>query len=159
MIILISPRSKSKQIAIKTDFDPRVGDIWMDYEKMKQVILNILSNAVDFTPEGGLIEILTRNHSEKGGRDAFKIEIRDNGCGIPSDMLNKVFDPYVTTKHKSDMHSGTGLGLFIAHQIMQDHGGGIEIQSGRGDGTRVTLTLPSDPPRSSNGSSNRQETV
>jgi len=149
MILLVSPRSKSKRIDIITDFDSRIGDIRMDYEKMKQVILNVLSNAVDFTPEGESIEIRTTNQSEMGAPQIFKIEVKDAGCGIPPDMINKVFDPYVTTKHKSDIHNGTGLGLFIAHQLMQDHGGAIEIQSGKGKGTNVILTLPSDSPQSS----------
>ncbi len=145
MILLISPQSKSKHIDIITDFDPDIGDVRMDYEKMKQVILNILSNAVDFTPRKGRIEIRTTKYSEGNGQRIYKIEIKDNGCGIPQDMINKVFDPYFTTKHKSNIHNGTGLGLFIAHQIMQDHSGTIEIKSDKEDGTHVILSLPSDP--------------
>jgi len=68
--------------------------------------------------------------------------VRDNGIGIPPSDLNRVFDPYFTTKHKSNMHSGTGLGLFIAHQHMQDHGGAIEVSSGINKGAAFILTLP-----------------
>ncbi len=72
----------------------------------------------------------------------IRIEIKDNGSGIPEDIIDKIFDPYFTTKHKSIMHSGTGLGLFIAHQNMQDHGGTIEVKSKVKEWTRFTLTLP-----------------
>jgi signal transduction histidine kinase len=61
-------------------------------------------------------------------------------------MLENIFDPYFTTKHRSDMHSGTGLGLFIAHQNVQDHGGTIEVDSRVREGTTFTVTLPAKPP-------------
>jgi signal transduction histidine kinase len=72
----------------------------------------------------------------------IRIEIKDNGSGIPQDIIDKIFDPYFTTKHKSIMHSGTGLGLFIAHQNMQDHDGTIDVKSKVKAGTTFTLTLP-----------------
>ena len=74
------------------------------------------------------------------------IEVRDNGIGIPPSDLNRIFEPYFTTKHKSSIHSGTGLGLFIAHQHMQDHGGTIEVKSKVNEGTTFVLTLPQEIP-------------
>jgi signal transduction histidine kinase len=142
MILLISPQSKAKAIDIKVAFDDAIGPVWMDPEKMKQVILNLLSNALEFTPEGGRIEIESRKLSREDKADGICIEVRDNGIGIPPPDLNRVFDPYFTTKHKSTMHSGTGLGLFIAHQHMQDHGGAIEVTSKVNEGTTFILTLP-----------------
>jgi signal transduction histidine kinase len=120
--------------------------MWMDADKIKQVILNLLSNAIDFTPEGGKIEIITENHKDKGALDVVKIEIRDNGPGIPQANIDNVFDPYFTTKHKSDIHKGTGLGLFIAHQNVQDHGGTIEVKNSGDHGAIFALTLPNVPP-------------
>ena len=117
----------------------------MDSEKMKQVVLNILSNAVDFTPEGGKIELIIKNCAEKEKQATVSIEIKDNGPGIPLAHIDKVFDPYFTTKYKSKMHSGTGLGLFIAYQHMQDHGGMIEVRSDTNGGTIFTLNLPNTP--------------
>jgi signal transduction histidine kinase len=114
----------------------------MDGEKMKQVVLNLLSNAVEFTPKGGTIEIETRKSQGEDGSEIIQIEVRDNGVGIPPSDLNRVFEPYFTTKHKSTIHSGTGLGLFIAHQHMQDHGGTIEVKSEVNQGTTFILTLP-----------------
>ena len=145
MILLISPQSNAKKINVIRRFDPAIEQVWMDSEKIKQVILNLLSNAVDFAPEGGKIELITKNCIEKGKPEVIHIEIRDNGPGIPLSHIDKVFDPYFTTKHKSNIHNGTGLGLSIAHQNMQDHGGIIEVRSDTNGGTTLTLNLPNTP--------------
>ena len=142
MILLISPQSNAKKIKVARRFDSKIGQIWMDSEKMKEVILNLLSNALEFTPEGGKIEIFTKNFTTKEKPDVIHIEIKDNGPGIPQSMIGNVFDPYFTTKHQSSMHNGTGLGLFIAHQNMQDHGGSIDVKSDLDEGSVFTLTLP-----------------
>jgi signal transduction histidine kinase len=144
MILLVSPQSNAKRIDVSRRFDPNIGQVWMDSEKMKEVILNLLSNAVDFTPEGGKIEFTTKNCTQKGRPGTICIEIKDNGPGIPQSMIDNIFDPYFTTKHKSSIHNGTGLGLFIAHQNMQDHDGTIEVKSKFNKGTVFTLTLPVD---------------
>jgi signal transduction histidine kinase len=146
MVLLVSPQTKSKKIRVIRMFDANIDQVWMDSEKMKQVILNLLSNAVEFSPKGGEITILTRNHDRKVHPPLVQIEIKDNGMGIPADVIDKIFDPYFTTKHKSNIHNGTGLGLFIAYQNMQDHGGSIEVKSSNNGGTAFLLTLPVDPP-------------
>jgi signal transduction histidine kinase len=145
MILLVSPQSKAKRIEIVRGFDPGIGRVWLDEEKMKQVILNLLSNAVEFTPVEGRIEISSKRHFRKGLGRTIQIEVKDNGMGIPPENLDKVFEPYFTTKHKSSIHNGTGLGLFIAHQNMEDHGGTIEAKSILNDGTTFVLTLPAVP--------------
>ncbi len=150
MIFLISPQSKAKDIDIVRKFDTSIGEVKMDSEKMRQVILNLLSNAVDFTPKGGKIEIFTTKQSMNESEESIRVEIKDNGIGIHQSMMNKIFDPYFTTKHKSNMHKGTGLGLFIAHQNMQLHGGTIEAKSEVSRGTTFILTLP---PHSASSSS------
>jgi len=149
MVLLVSPQSKAKNIEIRLAFDKRIGPVWMDTEKMKQVILNLLSNAIEFTPKGGRIEVGTRRRLREDELGVIYIEVRDNGIGIPSSDLNRVFEPYFTTKHKSSIHSGTGLGLFIAHQHMQDHGGTIEVSSSVNKGATFILTLPETAPAQS----------
>jgi signal transduction histidine kinase len=151
MVLLVSPQSNKKKIKVAHQFDPNIGQIWMDSEKMKQVILNILSNAVEFTPDGGKVNIATTNYAEKGKPKSIRIDIKDNGVGIPQPMIDKIFDPYFTTKHRSNMHNGTGLGLSIAHQNMGDHGGNIEVKSKVNEGTTFTLILPNDPSSLSSG--------
>ena len=143
MILLTSPQSHSKHIDIVRNYAPDIGQVWMDPEKIKQVILNLLSNAIDFTPDGGRIEFTTKIIMKSGKGEAVQIVIKDNGPGISQPIIDKVFDPYFTTRHKSSIHNGTGLGLFIAHKNMQDHGGTIEVKSKVDDeGTTFTLTLP-----------------
>jgi len=146
MILLVSPQTNAKNIEIDCQFDSSIEQVWMDSGKMKQVILNLLSNAIDFTPEGGTIEIVTESHSEKTQPGIVQIEIKDNGPGIPPPYVDQVFDPYFTTKHKSDLHQGTGLGLFIAYQNMQDHGGTIEVKNKDDQGAIFVLKLPNVPP-------------
>jgi signal transduction histidine kinase len=145
MCLLVSPESNAKRIKIIKNYDPDIENVWVDSEKFKQIILNLLSNAVEFTPEQGKIEIITgKNNSGSENKDIY-IEIKDNGEGIPEDSINRIFNPYFTTKHKSREHKGTGLGLFIAHQNVQDHGGLIEVKSAVGRGTAFKITLPVNP--------------
>ncbi|MBU0987668.1 MAG: GAF domain-containing protein, partial [Proteobacteria bacterium] len=144
MILLVSPQSNAKKIKVTRQFDSNIHLVWLDNEKMKEVILNLLSNAVEFTSEGGKIEFVTTQCIEKGKPPTICIEIKDNGPGIPQSMIDNVFDPYFTTKHKSSIHNGTGLGLFIAHQNMQDHGGTIDVKSKFNEGSIFTLTLTAD---------------
>jgi signal transduction histidine kinase len=142
MILLISPQSNAKHIKVYRKFDPDIEQVWMDAEKMKQVILNILSNAVEFTPENGKIECITTHITENEGMDRVQIEIRDTGTGIAESYIDKIFDPYFTTKHASTLQNGTGLGLFIAHQNVLDHKGEIEVKSNAKEGTTCIITLP-----------------
>jgi signal transduction histidine kinase len=130
MILLTSPQSNSKHINIVRNYDPNIGQVWMDSEKIKQVMLNLLSNAIDFTPDRGRIELTTKTIMESGKGEAVQ------------SIIDKVFDPYFTTRHKSSMHNGTGLGLFIANKNMQDHGGTIEVKSKVDEGATFTLTFP-----------------
>ena len=142
MILLTSPQSHSKHIDIVCNYAPDIRQVWMDPEKIKQVILNLLSNAIDFTPDKGKIELTTKKIVEHGKPETVQIEIKDNGPGIPQDIINKIFNPYFTTRHKSSMHNGTGLGLFTAHKNMQDHGGIIEVKSKVNEGAIFTLSFP-----------------
>ena len=144
-VLLVSPQAKEKRIQIKRQYGETAEQIWMDSEKMKQVMLNLVSNALEFTPQDGKIEITTKYHSEDGDLRSVSIEVGDNGVGIqPSDM-NKVFEPYFTTKHKSSIHQGTGLGLPITYQHVQDHRGTIELKSKVNEGTTFLITIPVKP--------------
>lgn len=145
MVLLVSPRTREKRIQIKRQYDKTAEQIWMDSEKMKQVVLNLLSNALEFTPQDGKIEITTKHESENGDSRTISIEVSDDGVGIQPSDINKVFDPYFTTKHKSSMHKGTGLGLFITYQHVLDHRGTIEVKSKVNEGTTFLITLPMEP--------------
>lgn len=148
MVLLISPQSNLKKIRVVRRFDPEISRIWMDTEKIKQIILNLLANAVDSTPQKGEIMIITRYCRDRKNSGIIHIEIKDNGPGIDPSIIENIFDPYFTTKHKSSMHSGTGLGLFIAHQNVQDHEGTIDVVSSPGKGATFRITIPTNPPSS-----------
>jgi signal transduction histidine kinase len=145
MILLVSAQGEAKKIEIVHKFDKGLGPVWMDSEKIKQVILNLLSNAIDFTPTQGRIEVVTNKVNDPVKGEAICIQVKDNGIGIPPSNMEKIFDPFFTTKHKSTIHRGTGLGLFIAHQHMQDHKGTIEAKSAPNGGATFMLTLPAAP--------------
>jgi len=120
---------KGVEVALSLDAE---GPIFLDREQMKQVLLNVMLNALDATASGERIEVRTAQDEERS-----VIEIRDTGIGIPPENIERIFDPYFTTKDK-----GTGLGLAIAHRIVAEHGGRIEVECGEGEGTvfRIELT-------------------
>ena len=102
--------------------------------KINQVFMNILINAAQAIEEQGEIVIATKAR----GKDVI-VSISDNGCGIPKENLSKIFDPFFTTK---DVGKGTGLGMNIAYNIIQEHKGNIHVESAAGKGTCFTITLP-----------------
>lgn len=112
--------------------------VYVDKDRIDQVILNILSNAIKYTQEGGSIDIDALRKEEMA-----HIIIRDNGIGIPEDDIPRLFERfYRVDKARSRVLGGTGLGLSIAKQIMQEHGGDIKIESQEGKGTVATISLP-----------------
>jgi signal transduction histidine kinase len=126
------PAIDEKGISIVREFDESSPLAMVDPHQMRQIFLNLLFNALDATPKGGIIRIATS--SAPGGA---VVRITDNGVGIPKDELPRVFDLFFTTKEK-----GTGLGLAICRKIIEDHGGTVSIRSSRGEGTEVELVVP-----------------
>ena len=119
-------------------FDGDIPDVNGDRERLEQVITNIVSNAVKYTPNGGRIEMRCGTR----GREVF-VRVTDNGIGIPEKDLPRLFDRfYRVDKARSRESGGTGLGLSIAQEIVNQHKGRIEIASTYGKGTAVTITLP-----------------
>ena len=122
-------------------------DLWLlniDPGQISQVIQNIIINAAQAMPEGGIIHLSCRNRPATGKRgkpqqDGVEISIADSGPGINSDIADKLFDPYFTTKGQ-----GSGLGLSICHSIVSQHGGTISATSSPGKGATFTILLPTD---------------
>jgi signal transduction histidine kinase len=140
MTLLVDTESHKKNIKVLKNFDGHLPPIILDREQIKQVLLNILLNAVDATPENGTIAVSTRPVTKNGYLDYVQVVIADTGKGIPEDDLEKVFTPFYTTKH-----GGSGLGLAISHQIVQEHQGSIEIESKPNQGTTFRVNLPVNP--------------
>jgi len=131
---LVEKQAAAKGIAIKTGNSNPVDEIMADPDRLNQVLLNIYLNAIESMDNGGELKIELASTGENG---FIEIQISDTGCGISSQDLSKIFDPYYTTKS-----SGTGLGLAIAHNIVEAAGGKIEVSSSQGKGTVFTIQIP-----------------
>ncbi|EKD35358.1 MAG: Ntr two-component system sensor histidine kinase, partial [uncultured bacterium] len=108
--------------------------LYGDADQLIQVILNLLKNSIRATPEGGAISLeITR------ARNDCRICVRDSGKGMSEEVQNKMFDPFFT-----DSKDGTGLGLAVCHQIVEQHHGRFEVTSKIGEGTAVVIILPQD---------------
>lgn len=103
-----------------------------DRNQMKQVFINLIKNSIEALPEGGLIDVTT-----KESQHAIEISVKDNGVGIPKDKLESLGQPFYSTKEE-----GTGLGLMVSFNIIQSHQGAIKVESVNGEGTTFTITLP-----------------
>ncbi len=107
----------------------------MDADRLKQVFLNLLNNALDAMPDGGELKIVVEVRN-----DEMLIRVIDTGVGIPPEQLPLIFEPFFTSKGQ-----GTGLGLAISYNIISDRGGEIQIESKQGFGTTVLVSLPINP--------------
>lgn len=137
MILLVSTETKKKQINILKNYATDLPPVQVDREQIKQVFLNVLLNAIQATPENGRITVKTRAFTKPGGEAYAQIEFTDTGCGIPNEHLEEIFNPFFTTKN-----TGSGLGLSISHQIVQDHRGYIDVESFLGKGSSFFINLP-----------------
>ena len=132
VVILFEPEFKTNHVKVKTNLDETIPTFFMDTERINQVVINIIKNAVQAMPSGGVLEIRT-----SANKNICEIAISDTGVGIDSETLPHVFDAYYTTKEE-----GSGLGLVIAYQIIREHSGRIEMSSKPGEGTTVRILLP-----------------
>ena len=106
-----------------------------DPKQIRQVLWNLIKNAIQAMPDGGAVEVLAR--WEGSDRARVVIEVVDEGLGIPEATRDRVYDPFFTTKS-----NGTGLGLAIVYQIIESHGGRVKFTTAEGRGTTFTLVLP-----------------
>jgi two-component system NtrC family sensor kinase len=125
--------AKKRQVALEVELQP-LPPVSCYPAKINQVVMNLVTNAIDACPIDGKVIV----RSSRVG-DSVRIEVADNGGGIPPDLRQRIFDPFFTTK---PIGQGTGLGLSISYGIVQDHGGAIAVESELGRGTTFTVTLP-----------------
>jgi signal transduction histidine kinase len=124
---------RQNEVKVTTDLEPLLPEIELDGRQLKQALINILVNANQVLERGGLVRVRTR----AGSRGEVVVEIEDNGPGIPADVQDRIFDVFYSRRG-----GGTGLGLPIARQIVERHGGAIEMESEEGQGTLFRLRLP-----------------
>ena len=135
---------RQKRIDISTRVRRGITNAWLDRDQIDQVLGNLVSNALKYTPEGGTIE-LEASRNEEG---MLAISVRDSGIGIPKKDIERIFERfYRVDKARSRNMGGTGLGLSIAREIVKAHGGSISLQSELDQGSKVTFTLPLDEQR------------
>jgi signal transduction histidine kinase len=137
MILLVSTETKKKQINITKHYTSDLPPVQVDREQIKQVFLNILLNAIEATRENGKIDVKTRSFIKPSGEPYVQIEFTDTGSGIPEEYMEDIFNPFFTTKS-----TGSGLGLSISNQIIQDHKGYIHVESQLNKGSSFYINLP-----------------
>ncbi len=145
VMLLLSHKASRLNHHISLALDRELPKILADAGSLRQLLMNLLLNAIYFTPEGGSIVIRTeRDPSSCEGegvheRRMIRLSVSDTGNGVPEDIIGRIFDPFFTTKPVGE---GTGLGLTIAHRIVQEHRGTIDVESGPGKGTTFIIRLP-----------------
>jgi two-component system, sporulation sensor kinase E len=139
-VSLVKEEFSINKITIKLDLSEHLPKVMLDEHQMKQAIYNIIKNAFEAMPHGGILKISAyeKNHH-------VKMEFQDNGEGIGKEKLSRIFEPYYTTKT-----TGSGLGLMIAYRIVKEHGGRIEVSSKEGKGTTFVMSLPLESKRKIN---------
>ncbi len=135
----IRPAADAKGIRLQTILDPAAGPISGDADRLQQVVWNLLTNAVKFTPKGGKIQVTVQRINSH-----VEILVSDSGIGISKDFLPYVFDRFRQADGSTTrIHGGLGLGLSIVRQLVDLHGGSVSVESdGEGKGTTFTITLP-----------------
>ncbi len=135
----VRPAAEAKGVRLLVDLDPNLGANAADPDRLQQVIWNLLTNAIRYTPRDGRITVTAER-----GSSGIEIRVQDTGCGISPEHLPFVFERFRQVDSSTTRsHGGLGLGLAIVRQLVEAHGGSVEAKSkGEGRGTTVTLTLP-----------------
>ena len=138
-VATVSPSADAKTIAITTSIDPQLGVIVADPTRLQQIVWNLLTNAVKFTPKNGHIELSARRTASH-----IQISVTDSGAGIDPGFLPHVFEPFRQAENPSTrVHGGLGLGLSIVRYLAEAHGGTVAaLSAGRDQGATFTVTLP-----------------
>ncbi len=151
VVALMEPAFHAKQVTLHVEEGPSLPMAWADAEKIHQVLVNLLTNALIATGVSGAVTVgvasrpASIDEAEAGkctGRtieEMVLLKVRDTGCGMPPEDLHRAFEPFFTTKA---VGKGTGLGLFLSRETVLAHGGSLAIDSEVGKGTTVTVSLP-----------------
>lgn len=143
VVRLFEPQLRGRRVSLTVEASSRLPALQLDRGQMTQLLLNLLTNSAQAVKEGGSIRVNLAPFLDGNG---VILSVIDDGAGIPADQIEKVWEPFFTTKAE-----GTGLGLPISRQIAELHGGTITVESAPGEGTRVLVLLPTEPSEVSPG--------
>jgi two-component system NtrC family sensor kinase len=139
---LVAKRLRDRGVRVEKTLDRTLPRVVASSDQMKQVILNLMLNAAEAMPQGGVITVTTHAYRDAESAflrsDAVQILIKDTGAGIADEHLGHIFEPFFSTKGEK----GTGLGLWVSSGIVQSHGGALQVRSRRGSETTFSITLP-----------------
>ena len=139
-VAMVSTQFAEKRIMLETELAPHTRDLLADQRRGKQVLLNLLANAVKYTPEGGSVRVRARNE----GETHVRVEVQDNGIGIEPDETERIFAEFHQADRVRDgQFGGTGIGLALSKRLVEIQGGQIGVDSTPGEGTTFWFTLPS----------------
>jgi signal transduction histidine kinase len=127
-------------VTFQVELEPGLPAVPMDRRLIRQALVNVVVNAIQAMPRGGVVKVRARRELYSG-RPHLRIDISDQGMGIPAELLHRVFEPFFTTKAQ-----GTGLGLAVVKRILEEHRGEITVESTSDRGTTFTLRFPLLPP-------------
>ena len=133
-----APKAEEKRVSIKVRTTHDLPRVLLDAAQVRQALVNLIDNALDAVSEGGEVEVRARHEVTE---NALEIQVADNGRGIAEENMAKLFTPFFTTK---EMGRGMGLGLAVAHGVVELHGGRISATSARGRGSVFTMRLPAE---------------
>ncbi len=140
-LVHVAPAAEKAGVRLVVLPSGKLPTVWADRTRLVQIVNNVLSNAVKFTPEGGAVEIMAGRQRD----GAIAVKIRDTGVGIPEEHLARIAEPFVQADNgQKNIREGTGLGVTIATALARVHGGDLVYRSASGVGTLVTLTLPAE---------------
>jgi signal transduction histidine kinase len=131
---LLEPEARKRRVTLRLALAHHPPSVLVDEGRMKQVLINLVLNGIEACDACGAVDVVT---SSPTGDAWTVLDVADDGAGIPPDLANHVFDPFVTTKD-----GGSGLGLYVAHRIIGEHGGAIRVQPRPEGGTVFSVTLP-----------------
>ncbi|MFZ5861799.1 MAG: ATP-binding protein [Nitrospirota bacterium] len=137
---LLAPQARLNGVSIAVQPDASLGLVQMDQERMTQVVLNLMLNAIQAMPSGGTLTVSTRATTVRS-LPHVELRVTDTGVGISEENLERLFTPFFTTKG----HEGSGLGLLTCYHVVDEHRGTIAVDSALGRGTTFAVVLPMDP--------------
>lgn len=139
---LLRYEAHRRQITLESALDPSLPLLAANVDQLQQVLVNLLMNAIDASPEGGTVSVRAQVAAEADAPDlppSVRLEVQDRGAGIDPAILHRIYDPFFTTKKRGQ---GTGLGLFITANIVRSHHAKLDLWSAPGEGTRAVLLWP-----------------